>query len=78
MASLGYEAEEIPAYKEKCAKCKYHGVLGGAKSGGELRYNYIFCNYICIERERRNCPPEHCDKFTAGKRIELNKGITII
>ena len=72
------EGEPIPEHKYRCIKCKYHGLLGGAKSGVKVREAYVFCNYIAIKNERRNSPPETCDKFEEGKRIERKKGVTLI
>ena len=41
-------------------KCIYGGTCGG----------YPCCNYILIEGTRRACPPNMCDKFVEGDKLE--------
>ena len=66
---MGSKQPEIPPHKYRCAKCKYHTYLGGAKSSGRLRINYVICYYIVITGSRRPCPASCCSVFEAGKPV---------
>ena len=51
--------------KEKCQYCKYSRKL----TFGTRCENVIMCAYILVEKKRRGCRPDHCDKFSRKKRI---------
>lgn len=52
---------EGKSYKtERCAKCKYHGLVNARNNDKE---KMIICEYILYGKGRRDCSGEHCDKF---------------
>ena len=58
------DAEIRKITKEKCQYCKYSRKL----TFGVRSDNVIMCAYILVEKKRRGCRPECCDKFSGRKR----------
>ena len=51
--------------RKKCRHCRY-------SSGTTTYVGNITCDYILIERHRRGCGPEKCDKFI-DRRAKVEK-----
>lgn len=59
------DAEIRKITKEKCQYCIYSRKLTFGPRGD----NVIMCAYILVEKKRRGCRPDHCDKFSRKKKI---------
>ncbi len=47
-------------HKQRCKKCKYHGVAGTIG---------IICNYLLVTNHMRGCEATHCSRYEKGERI---------
>ena len=46
--------------RRKCRSCKYRSHINAT----------VVCNYILIEKKRRGCYTNPCDKYEKGDQIE--------